>query len=325
MRNLVALIGFVFLSFSVIAQNDSLDIVFGYPDSTKINVHIDSEDATKEPQHIVLLGIGTVGPFESNALAFHFKYANQMNSNLGFSTKWSNSIQDNATKHIHEIDAMSHISLWSKTKKSDMGLKLLDVKTETNKREYKQPYFASFPFEVRHQLKLDVGLSHLANRAELEFYALNTPDTTFIGSKFSSLNLVIGSSYTRVRNVNLTINKLAKNYYYSKFVVGVNVGYNLSNSGSFSRCFKDSACTSIESSNLPNVDLKKIGIGFDLNYTFSSANPKWIMAMDLQGRFSPFFEGESHRFDNGAYVFIQNNQYTSKLVLMPRFSVGYIL
>ncbi len=326
MRKIVALLLVLHLfSGTINAQADTIDIVFGYLDSTKITVNIMSEDATKEPKHIFLAGIGTVGPFESNALATHFKYAFQLNKNIGLDARWSKSIQNSDTKGIQEIGVMAHVSLLSKENKTDMGLKLMDVKTETNKREYKQPYFASYPFKVRHQVLLDLGLSHVSNRAEVKMYSQNSPDTNFVGSDFSSLNLVVGASYSRVRSVKLKINKLAHSYYFSKFKVGMNVGYNLSNKSSFLLCSNDTLCTTISADELPNMDFKKVGVGFDINYTFSSAHPKWLMAIDLQGRFSPFYQGESHRYDNGSYGFNPTYQYTSKLVLMPRFSVGYIL
>jgi hypothetical protein len=325
LKALFTIVLFGVLYTSAIAQNDSSKIVFGYGDSTKITVEILADNPDLEPKTIVVLGIGSIGNLETSSAAASLELRHVLNQHISIDARWTSSLQDLETDLVSNVDLITHLTLFKFQSKTPMGLKLLDVKKGEDKRSYKQPYYAQYPFKTRHDLRLDAGISVIANNSRIKFNTIEAKESFYSGKNFNYTNVLIGINYARVRAIKLEINGLKEKSYYGKLNAGINFNYNLSHSGIYSICAFDSICVSSEFNEVASLEVNKAGIGFDIGYSFLTSRPKFVMSFDVHGRFVPSFKGYAHFYEDQVYRAIPNYKFSKPLLVMPQISVGYII
>ncbi len=327
MRSLLGILCLFILIDSARSQNDSIHLVFGYADSTEIAVEVLSDNPDLEPKSIVLAGLGSIGSAESGALATQLEFRQVLGQYLSFDARWAGTIQDASKDLKSSIDLIAHLALFNMQSKAPMSIKLLDVKVEDDKRTYKQPFYAQHPFQVRHDVRMDFGISVVSDRSKHHFNTINAKQSFYTGSSFNNTNALLGLSYSRTRRVKLKINGLKESDYYGKLNIGAHAAYNLSNSATFSLCAfnTDTICIAQNLDEIESLDLYKLGYGFDVGYTFLTAKPKWVMSFEFKGRFIPAYFGDAHFYDDNAYELIEDYKFGSSIWVMPSISVGYIL
>jgi hypothetical protein len=319
MRKLISIVLLLGVVSCFAQAEDSSDLVFGYDDSTKIKVKVELEDPLQDLHSVFFFGLGTVGQADKSALALHFKYDMLFNPYASISFRALTSFQDYNESGILYIEGIGHKSIKEVIGKSDMKLKL-----SSPSKENKQSYYASYPFDVRHQLIFDGGLSVMYLNEDIQLLTLNTDSATLFAEDRNYINALFGLSYVRTRNVSLTVNDSKDVHYFSKFTAGVNVGLNVGQGGVIIRT--DSTGRSVaQDEDLENFKLSGIGVGFDLNYQFETAKPRWALAFDVSGRFVPRYKGDAHFNNDGVYSFQPDYKYSSSLFLMPSVTLGYIL
>ena len=300
-------------------EEDSTDLVFGYDDSTKIKVKIELEDPLQDLHSAFFFGLGTVGPLDKSALALHLKYDMLFNPYANITFRALTSFQDYNESGVLYIEGMGHKTLKEVVGKSDMRLKL-----SSPSEDNKQSYYASYPFAVRHQLTFDGGLSVMYLNEDIQLLTVKDDSGTLFAEDRNYINGIFGFSYVRTRNVSLKVNESEDVHYYSKFTAGVNVGLNVGQGGVIIRT--DSTGRSVaKDRDLENFKLSGIGVGFDLNYQFETAKPRWALALDVAGRFVPRYKGDAHFNTDGVYSFQQDYKYSSSLFIMPSITLGYVL
>ncbi|PCJ65615.1 MAG: hypothetical protein COA58_09420 [Bacteroidetes bacterium] len=318
MRKLITLLTLI-LVLATYAQQDSSDIIFGYDDSTKINVTIDLEDPLQDLHSTFFFGVGTVGPVDKSAVALHLKYDMIFDAYSGLSFKAITTFQDYNNSGVLYLEGMGHKSLKEVIRKSNMKLKLT-----SSSKENKQTYYASYPFQVRHQLVFDGGLSVAYLNEDIQLLTINTDTATLLAKDRNYINALLGLSYVRTRNVSLTLNNVRSLHYFTKLTAGVSLGLNVGQGGVIIRT--DSSGESVaEGSDLENFKLSALGVGFDFNYQFETAKPRWALAFDISGRFMPRYKGDAHFYDKGNYSFKSDYTYSSGLFIMPSISLGFIM
>ncbi|MFT4597815.1 MAG: hypothetical protein ACJAR8_001481 [Bacteroidia bacterium] len=312
------LLCFSFLAFA--QEEDSSKVTFGYEDSTKIEVEILMDDPLQDMPVILYGGIGTIGNTEASQLAFNLRYENPFNINNTFSAQLLTSLQDFSKSGMLNIEATLHRSVYSSIKKSDMKLKLTEHKS--NKEEV---YYASYPFQLRHQLVVDAGLALMDFNSDLTLNTLPSDSGTVVVTDRRYINALLGASYVRTRSVFLKVNTDQNLQFYTKLKVGAGLGINLTDGHALERIDSNGLNTMVGDTMIPGVNLSKLGVNFNLGYSFETARPGWIISIDVLGRFVPRYKGDAIFESLLVDIKQENFEYSKILYFAPTISIGYVL
>jgi hypothetical protein len=272
------------------------------------------------------LGIGSIGDFDKGTIGLFVGYQRKISNKLDLSMKYATSLADRSNEIVTEIDMMAKTQVWAKVKKKPMRFRLVEAVDSSN---HVVPYFANYPFRIRNQVRLDIGFSSVTATSPVVFSNFNDANITSQLNGSSFFSVLVGPTYTRTRSTKITVNDSMSKSVYSKIRLGVNVGYNLwSNLSNFEVCTEDSngvVCLADDISDYSSLTVKKLGFGFDVGYTTGIADQQWLLSFDVQGRFRPWMEGDYFFFPtSGGSGKASFHQYSSKLLFMPRVSLGYV-
>jgi hypothetical protein len=312
---------FVFIFGTAAAQvGDSTHFVFGYDDSTKIVVDVELEDPLQDFKDRLYVGLGTIGSGGANDLSMSVDYIKEVNANLNVSAHTSFSIQDLFGSGYYEAELQGHRSLKSVVGRSPMKLKL-----SPSPKKGEEVYYASYPFQARHQLMLDGGFYLVGSGRDLTLNTVNNVESYLLSKRQYYVNGNVGLSYLRTRNVSLVINEKERLSFYTKFRVGLHVGVALSQGADFMVHDSIFGTRPADAEDLESVVPDRLGLGFDLSYELETAKPNWMISFGIRGRALPSFRGDAYFYDAGTSEYQENYSYSAKLLLMPSISVGYVL